>query len=358
MSGALTVLTASTYRIQRFHKCVRGGVAADSVTEELVSEMAATLSLTASRPHVRLVDFTLPPLLWPIGRKPSIVLPLRWWEIVSLSERRTVVMHELIHWRRGDHWIRLLQWISSIAFWWHPVVWVARRELHRIEEQCCDAEVMHRLPGEGRAYASAMLSASQWLSEAAPDLSRHESSVLAMPMSYSDCFESFRRRIEMLPTLHHRPLRGPGLITILLTMSLPLSIGIGAHGQDSDPAQAGSQNDSSQSAVVTGTVTDTDGVPLAKAAVRVVIPAVDLRMYDIRRSALQNASREVLGHTDDLGKYSLQVPAITEQTTASIDILHPGHRRLSGTYRSGGDPNTLTLSPGKNVQFDVQLRKA
>ena len=53
-------------------------------------------------------------------------------------------------------------------YWWHPVVWYARRELREAEEQCCDAWVVATLPGAGRAYASALLDTLDFLSAAPP----------------------------------------------------------------------------------------------------------------------------------------------------------------------------------------------
>jgi hypothetical protein len=82
----------------------------------------------------------------------------------------TLLLHELAHLRRGDHWVRGLELLATGLFWWHPVVWLARRELREAEEQCCDAWVVWALPGAARAYATALVEAVDYLSEARPAL--------------------------------------------------------------------------------------------------------------------------------------------------------------------------------------------
>ena len=54
--------------------------------------------------------------------------------------------------------------MTTGLFWWHPVVWWARRELREAEEQCCDAWVVWALPGAGRTYATALLECLDFLS--------------------------------------------------------------------------------------------------------------------------------------------------------------------------------------------------
>ena len=343
--GSVAVLLVSGYRILRFHRVVRRSSPVDADTTELLGEIRAMIGGRARMPVVRFVTGVVPPLLWPIGKTPVIVLPSLWWQTISTPQRRTVLLHEWVHWQRGDHWVRVLQWITSIVFWWHPVVWIARRELHRLEEQCCDAEVMHRLPDAGRAYASALLSASQWISDHVDArLPKYQSPPLALPMSDLDLFESFHRRIEMLPQLTYRPWTRRMTMAMILSALIPLSIGVGVSAQD-DPVETKNTN-----ATLVGRVTDTDGKPLADAKVRVVVPTGNLRF-----SIDPSVHREFFAQTDTDGKYSVEVSGIDSESTASVDILHPGHRRLVGTLMSGGDPNEVTLSPGKQSEFDAKL---
>lgn len=350
--GSAIVLVITSRRIARFHALVRRGTPADPSTVSLVEDLIADFSPTVSLPRVQLVGEVIPPLLWPVGTKPTIVLPATWWQATADAERRTVLMHELVHWRRGDHWVRLLQWFAGIVFWWHPLVWIARGELHRLEEQCCDSEVLYRLPGAGRSYASALVSASEWLSLAGPNQStRLSPSPLAIPMSESTQFESFHRRIQMLPTLKYCPWTRRTILALLLATALPLWTGLSTKGQQPTEPKNTNVTNTEHSATVSGQVTDTAGKPLADAKVRVVIPAADLRLFK-----MTSDYREVWGQTDANGKYSLVIPGIEHDTTAAIDVLHPGHRRVGGAIMGGGgEPSDVALVPGGQAELNARL---
>jgi hypothetical protein len=58
-----------------------------------------------------------------------------------------------------------LELAVQIVFWWHPLVWWARREIEAAEEECCDAWVVSRQAGSRRAYAEALLTALDFLCE-------------------------------------------------------------------------------------------------------------------------------------------------------------------------------------------------
>src|SRR4029453_17840144 len=54
--------------------------------------------------------------------RPLVILP---WDLVrekSLAELEPLLAHELLHIRRGDLWIGLLQTLAQIVWWFHPLV--------------------------------------------------------------------------------------------------------------------------------------------------------------------------------------------------------------------------------------------
>ncbi len=53
-------------------------------------------------------------------------------------------------------------------YWWHPLVWLARREIEAVEEECCDAWALQQQSGERRLYAEALLATVDFLYEPAP----------------------------------------------------------------------------------------------------------------------------------------------------------------------------------------------
>jgi len=125
---------------------------------EEVRQLARHLNLPRC-PKVYLASGPISPMVWPIGRQVRILLPTELLDQLSPDERSTVLVHELAHVRRRDHWIRFVEFVGTVLYWWHPVVWWARLRLRRAEEECCDAWVVNTLPDSAQTYAAALLKA-------------------------------------------------------------------------------------------------------------------------------------------------------------------------------------------------------
>src|SRR5260370_54446 len=119
----------------------------------------------AGAPTVFLVPGRLSPLLWACLGSPRLVLPGALLEHIDDEQRATLILHELAHLRRRDHWVRVLEFVVMGLYWWHPVVWYARRELRDAEELCCDAWVVSSLPQANRTYATALVESIVCLSK-------------------------------------------------------------------------------------------------------------------------------------------------------------------------------------------------
>ena len=102
----------------------------------------------AAHPRIR------SPILCGIFR-PLILVPMDWLQL-SLEGRRAVLLHELAHVRRRDHWLAPLLDTIRIAFFFHPLVrWLlARLEYER--ELLCDEMVVRR-GVDPRDYARLLL---------------------------------------------------------------------------------------------------------------------------------------------------------------------------------------------------------
>jgi len=96
------------------------------------------------RRRVRVVESTAAPLpmMWGV-RRPVVVLPAGAgeWDPARL---RTVLLHELIHAQRFDLLAQLIGQAACCLYWFHPLTWVAARQLRQERERACDDAVLSR----------------------------------------------------------------------------------------------------------------------------------------------------------------------------------------------------------------------
>ncbi|MGD9647051.1 MAG: M56 family metallopeptidase, partial [Pirellulales bacterium] len=125
------------------------------------------LELLAQRLGVRrppalvVTDEPLGPLVCGLLR-PTIVLPATALQTAGEQaedaiDLESVLAHELVHVRRGDTIVSLLQTVAQAVWWFHPLVWWANRELRRQRERSCDEEVIAGLGCRPTRYARSLL---------------------------------------------------------------------------------------------------------------------------------------------------------------------------------------------------------
>ncbi len=89
--------------------------------------------------------------------RPVIVMPGLVIRGKDPRQLTPVLAHELIHVRRGDLWLGLLQMCAKAIWWFHPMVWWASRLSSREAERCCDEEVIGELGCDAKQYARGLL---------------------------------------------------------------------------------------------------------------------------------------------------------------------------------------------------------
>jgi beta-lactamase regulating signal transducer with metallopeptidase domain len=62
-------------------------------------------------------------MLWSMGGRASILLPRALMDHLDDAQLDTLLTHELAHFKRKDHWVRLLELVVTALYWWHPVVY-------------------------------------------------------------------------------------------------------------------------------------------------------------------------------------------------------------------------------------------
>jgi beta-lactamase regulating signal transducer with metallopeptidase domain len=168
-AGALGWLVLAAIRVISFHRLMRYAIPASEELQARADGVASCLGLKRA-PEVRLIPGPVSPMLWFLTTRPRLLLPAELAQRLSERQLAPLLAHELAHYRRGDHWIRWLELAATCLYWWHPVLWFAKRELREAEEQCCDAWVVWALPDAARSYALALVETVDFLAEIRPAL--------------------------------------------------------------------------------------------------------------------------------------------------------------------------------------------
>lgn len=202
----------------------------NSAAQRLVADVARQAGLT-NMPRFVLSDVASPQLFGLPGAV-AILFPVRVWRVLDSSSRRALLAHELGHLRRRDHWVRLLEIVTQILFWWLPIVWIAARQIETAEEDCCDNWVVHQMNVNRRAYADGILMTLQLARRPRGGLTDRLLAYTHWMLPGSEVSIEHRlRRIMMAPPLPHvlpswrlrgMAVLGACLSLMLLSMAAPL----------------------------------------------------------------------------------------------------------------------------------------
>lgn len=162
LAGSAFVAALGTVRFLAIRRIVKHGIPAPERVNKLVVHAAAIAGLRRA-PETLMVGDRVSPMVW-CGLRPRLLLPSALWADLDRHSRAAVVMHELAHLRRRDHWWCWLVAAIGVVYWWHPVAWWTKRRLHEEAEASCDAWVTSLLPRGRRAYAEALVATRSFLS--------------------------------------------------------------------------------------------------------------------------------------------------------------------------------------------------
>ncbi|MBL9138909.1 MAG: M56 family metallopeptidase [Verrucomicrobiales bacterium] len=111
-----------------------------------------------------LIEDNQSPVLWGCWR-PVILLPRGLLDRLSPEQFEAVLVHELVHARRGDAWIHCVQTITQALWWWHPLVWFASSRLRAAREEVVDDTTVSDLDATAIDYASTLVKVARALDE-------------------------------------------------------------------------------------------------------------------------------------------------------------------------------------------------
>jgi beta-lactamase regulating signal transducer with metallopeptidase domain len=164
LAGAIVVAWRYLWRTWCFARYSRSGKPAAPSLQRQVAELSDLLGVRP--PEVRVLADLPSPVVWCLWRR-VLLWPKGLQDQLKGEGRRAVLIHELAHLRRRDHWVRWLELLAAVIHWWNPLFWLVRRQLRFHAELACDAWVTGTLPDSRRSYAEALLEVCMRTSKAA-----------------------------------------------------------------------------------------------------------------------------------------------------------------------------------------------
>jgi len=163
LAGSVLYVAITAVRVRRFATAMnRSQFGAASWLQDEVFDLAKSLGLLRA-PRLMIVEGALPPMIWS-GWRPTLLVPRTLIESIDPTQRRLLLLHELLHLRRRDHLIRWFAVGVLALYWWNPFAWWAVRRLQNAEEECCDADVLAFHPQQSELYGEALLAVSEFVS--------------------------------------------------------------------------------------------------------------------------------------------------------------------------------------------------
>jgi beta-lactamase regulating signal transducer with metallopeptidase domain len=167
LAGAAAYFLLAGLRVSQMRRLLRFAVPAPPQLQDRAAALARRLGLRRC-PRVWLLPCPLPPLVWGLGSRTGIFFPEQLLERLDDVGCDALLVHELAHVCRRDHWVRWLEVLALGLYWWLPPCRWVRTRLQAAEEECCDAWVVGELPTAARTYATALLDTVDFLAETRP----------------------------------------------------------------------------------------------------------------------------------------------------------------------------------------------
>ncbi len=156
-TGTIVLLIFTLTKAFFFHRQLLASCQpAPAEVKNKARQLASALKLK-KLPTIHTTSASLTPLVWWLGGRIHLVLPQSILQKMPPHEWQWGLAHELAHIKRRDHLVRWIEWASGLAFWWNPLMWLARKKLRAAEEICTDSLVLNTFQTNARSYAQSIL---------------------------------------------------------------------------------------------------------------------------------------------------------------------------------------------------------
>jgi beta-lactamase regulating signal transducer with metallopeptidase domain len=145
---------------------------------------------------------------------PAILIPADMVSDWTIDALEPLLLHELIHVKKGDCLVNSLQIAFQVLYFYHPMVWFANSMIRRERELACDDDVVRYFSGRPIAYVRSMI-------EAAEMAVRHKrQQILGIAMAENP--SNLGRRIRRMMNQSYRVRKQSGLIYLSMVFVLGL----------------------------------------------------------------------------------------------------------------------------------------
>jgi len=183
----LCVLSLLAFRLRSYHVLVthcQSLPQADEQTHNIALNVCKRLNVHRI-PSIRISD-ERPPFV--IGFFSPLIIISRHL-LVRPDELETIIVHEIAHLRRGDMFVRYLEWVAvTLFFFWPVVAWINRR-LDAAREHACDEWALRQGKLTAPEYARCLLRVVQPM---------RRSRFAYAPCSMATNPKTIERRIDMI----------------------------------------------------------------------------------------------------------------------------------------------------------------
>jgi len=176
--------------------------------------------------------------------RPVLLMPKGYLGKLSRRDTEHMLLHELAHIKRGDLVAHGLYMLFQVVYWYNPLLWLVRRQMHHLRELSCDATVAEVLREQTAAYRQTLLETAR----------RLLTSSVEPGLGLLGLFEDSNRLLVRLnwltkPTWRYRTMKRVTVATIAALMFacvLPMARAQEAASNDQSPEVVQHSNQASQ----------------------------------------------------------------------------------------------------------------
>jgi beta-lactamase regulating signal transducer with metallopeptidase domain len=89
--------------------------------------------------------------------RPVLLMPIGYLSKMTRKDTEHTLLHELAHIKRGDLWVHGFYMLLQVVYWYNPLLWLVRSQMHHLRELCCDATVARLLKERISEYRQTLI---------------------------------------------------------------------------------------------------------------------------------------------------------------------------------------------------------